>query len=393
MFAGACKGIGNLHILRRMNYWIEVIFVAFAISVLLTGIIIPQILLIAFRRKLFDDHDERKIHKGVVPRLGGIAFFPSILCAMAFVAGWQIKFGLVPQASDIYRIVVERSLFAICSMTLLFLVGLADDLIGVRYRAKFMIQIVCAFLTLLSGVGIYGLEGLFGVDMMPGPLAWILTGFVVVYIINAINLIDGIDGLASGLSGLALMFYGWIFYLEGCYFYSLLAWATFGTLVTFFWYNVFGNPGKRSKIFMGDTGSLTIGMMLTFLSLELYNIPEAGIFADYNSLLLAFSPLLIPVFDVCRVCIHRVRSRRSPFLPDRSHIHHKLLALGLSTRQALGVILGSQMLYTVSNVSLSPYVDVNIIVLADIIVYVVGNIWLTRAIHRREQRLGCELYK
>lgn len=376
-----------------MNYWTEVIFVAFAISALLTGIIIPQILLIAFRRKLFDDHDGRKIHKGIVPRLGGIAFFPSILCAVAFITGWQLKFNFVPDLPDMFNPVVERTLLCLCSITLLFLVGLADDLVGVRYRGKFIIQIMCAFLTLVSGVGIYDLDGLFGIGPMTPVFSWVLTGFVVVYIINAVNLIDGIDGLASGLSGMALMFYGWMFYHEGEYIYSTIAWASFGTLLPFFYYNVFGNPQKRRKIFMGDTGSLTIGMIVTFLALLLCDSPAPEEFCEYNTFLMAFAPLIIPVFDVCRVSLHRLRHHRSPFLPDRSHIHHKILALGLSSGKALSVILGIQLFFTLSNVMLSPYVNINILVGADILIYVVGNIWLTRRIHRREKRLGCVLYE
>ena len=129
-----------------MDYWKEIIFLSFGISLILTALIIPQALKIAHRRHLFDDTGGRKIHTGRVPRLGGIAFLPSILCSVALAIGVLVKVTDYPLVIESGTVLVPL-LFAICSMMLLYLVGFADDLVGVRYRDKFIIQIICAVLT------------------------------------------------------------------------------------------------------------------------------------------------------------------------------------------------------------------------------------------------------
>lgn len=375
-----------------MNFWIETITAAFLISLVLTGLIIPQILQIAYRRKLFDAPDGRKVHCGVVPRLGGASFMPSVVCSVMLVLGWGMKFGHPVILDSCLATDIIPLLFAVCSMMILYLVGLADDLVVVRYRAKFVVQIICALFTVISGVMLTSLYGLAGIGEMPYILSICLTAFMIVYIVNAINLIDGIDGLAAGLSALALMYYGWMFYLGEGYVYSMIAWATAGTLITFFYYNVFGKESKKNKIFMGDTGSLTVGFVLAFLSIELIAQPPTRDLGDCNPIVVAYSPLIIPLFDVVRVCVHRFQCHRNPFLPDKSHIHHKLLAMGLTSSQALAIILSASVLFMILNISLSPSVNVNLILLLDIIIWIVGNIWLTRRVQRREARLGKRLY-
>lgn len=148
-----------------------------------------------------------------------------------------------------------------------------------------------------------------------------------------------------------------------------------------FYYNVFGDPEKGKKIFMGDTGSLTIGMMLCILSLKMLRcFPEEEFQATANIFVLAFSPLIIPCFDVVRVYWHRVRNGKSPFLPDKSHIHHKLLAAGMRQRTAMGVIVGVSMIFTLCNILLSSVVNVTVLLVGDILVWTIANIWLTKKI-------------
>ena len=213
-----------------------------------------------------------------------------------------------------------------------------------------------------------------------------------VYVVNAINLIDGIDGLASGLSGIALIYYGIVLTLAHEWIFALLVWAQLGTLVPFFYYNVFGNPSKRKKIFMGDTGALTVGMLLSFIALTVTNIDAPDVTHDYNQIVLAFSPLIIPAFDVVRVYFHRISHGRNPFLPDKCHIHHKLLALGLNQRASLCAILLSAVVFMLVNVSLSPYVPATLLLLGDVLLWLFGNILITRAIRRKEARLHTTLY-
>lgn len=374
------------------SYWIYTDLAVFCVALLLTGIIIPQILLIAFSKKLFDEVDERKIHKGVVPRLGGIAFLPAIIFSICLVLAVNISFGITDAASVIESC-TQALLYLICALMMMFLVGIADDLIGVRYKAKFVSQIICAIFICASGAYIHDLGGILWIHAIPSWVGWCISGFIVVYLVNAINLIDGIDGLASGLSGIALIFYGIVLTLAQEWVLALLAWAQLGTLVPFFYYNVFGNPRKRKKIFMGDTGSLTVGMLLSFIALSVTNIDTIKIADGYNKIVLAFSPLVIPAFDVVRVYFHRIRHHRNPFLPDKCHIHHKLLALGLNQRASLCAILLAAVLFMVVNVSLSPFVSGTWLLLGDVAIWIGINILITVAIRKKEAKLHTSLYE
>lgn len=375
-----------------MVNWITNDILAFAVSLLLAGIIIPQILLIAFRKKLFDEVDERKVHKGVVPRLGGIAFLPSILFSLALVVGVNLRLGDVGMWEEFVASTVPVY-FMICAGLLMFLVGMADDLIGVRYMAKFIVQILSALLICASGLYINDLYGFLWLGELPGWFAFLVTAFAVVFIVNAINLIDGIDGLASGLSTVALVFYAIIFYQGGDYIYSMVACAAVGTLLPFFYYNVFGNVKRQKKIFMGDTGALTTGMILVFCAIAVLHIDRGNFESDdYNPLIVALSPLIIPCFDVVRVYMHRVARHRNPFLPDKCHIHHKLLALGLNQRLALIVILICSMVFIFVNIILSPYFNPTGIIVSDIVIWTIANVLLSKAIRIRERKLNVKLY-
>lgn len=378
--------------ISNINYWLESNLAALGVAILLSAVLLPRIIVIAFKKKLFDAHGERKVHRGIVPRLGGISFVPSILFSLALVAGVNLRFGgdtMFPALSGC----IVPLLFMGCSVLLMYLIGIADDLVGVRYRAKFVVQIFAGILLFLSGVGVKSLYGLVWIWTMPEWIGALLTIFLVVYFVNAINLIDGIDGLASGLATLATAFYSVIFFLAGEYVYSMIGCATVGTLLVFFYYNVFGDADRRRKIFMGDTGSLTVGMVLAFLSLAMLRTPDLSFsFTEANRSVLAFSPLIIPCFDVVRVTLHRIKRHRSPFLPDKSHIHHKLLALGLPQKVALAIILLSAVTFVVVDVWLSPAVDPNILLVGDIIVWTLANVGITAGIKRREKRLGKRLY-
>ena len=374
-----------------MSSWITNDLISFSIALVLAGIIIPQILLIAFRKKLFDEVDERKIHKGVVPRLGGIAFFPSILFSIAVVVGFNLKFFGV-ETFGVFTESMVPVYFMICAVLLMFLVGMADDLVGVRYVAKFIVQIIASLLIVFSGMSIDNLFGFLWLNELPEWFVWMVTCFAVVYVVNAINLIDGIDGLASGLSTVAFVFYAVIFYYSREYVYSMLSSAAAGTLFPFFYYNVFGNAKKQKKIFMGDTGALTTGMIMVFCAIAVLHIDRTVFSTDYNLVVMAISPLIIPCFDVVRVYLHRVERHRNPFLPDKCHIHHKLLALGLNQRTALCVIMAWAVLFIVVNVVLSPYCNPTVLVGADVLIWTLANVILSKAIARRERRLNVSLY-
>lgn len=324
---------------------------------------------------------------GVVPRLGGIAFKPVVFFSVALLLGMCQLLGYGDMLGGIVS--ESRSLtFGFCSIMVLYLVGMADDLIGIRYRAKFVVQIACGLMIIAGGLWLNNLHGLFLIYNMPEWMGWSLTVLAVVFIINAINLIDGIDGLASGLCGVAMLFYGVIFLMAYEYIYAILAFATLGVLVPFFYYNVFGDAKRGRKIFMGDTGSLTIGMMLCILSLKICRcFPEGTSDGLPNVFVLAYSPLIIPCFDVVRVYLHRVRNGKNPFLPDKNHIHHKLLAIGMRQRTVMITIVSVSVFFTLCNILLSTCISVTQLLLADILIWIAVNIWLTRKINRINKKL------
>lgn len=359
-------------------FWIANACFVLIVCIFCAGVLIPQILLIAFRKKLFDVPDKRKIHQGVVPRLGGIAFKPVIFFSIALLLGIDLFLGHGNLLDEIRT--ESRSLcFGFCSLVVLYLVGIADDLIGIRYRAKFVIQIFCGLMIIAGGLWISDLHGLFFIHGLPQWIGYPFTILVVVFIINAINLIDGIDGLASGLCGVAMSIYGFVFLMYHEYIYAMLAFATLGVLIPFFYYNVFGDVRRGRKIFMGDTGSLTIGMILCILSLKLLQCNPFVHFSvrHPNVLLLAYSPLIIPCFDVVRVYLHRVRNGNNPFLPDKNHIHHKLLAINMEQRTVMIAIVSVSALFSLCNILLSEYVDATLLLIVDILIWTLANIWLT----------------
>ena len=145
----------------------------------------------------------------------------------------------------------------------------------------------------------------------------------------------------------------------------------------------FGDVNKQKKIFMGDTGSLTIGMIFSFLFIKLLMVDDISSIGNFNIFLLAFSPLMIPCFDVVRVVIHRLKNKKNPFLADRNHIHHKLLAIGLSQRKAMMLILLTAFLWVMFNLTLMLFLDVNVVLLIDIAIYTFVNMWLTKKINKQ----------
>lgn len=369
------------------TFWMANAIAVFSVCVLCTGLLIQQILLISFRKRLFDQPDERKIHQGAVPRLGGIAFKPVVFFSIALMFGLCQFFGYGNMFDGISA--ESRPLaFSFCCVMLLYLVGMADDLIGIRYKAKFAVQIMCGVMMIAGGMWISNLHGLFGIHEVAAWFGYPLTILVIVFIINSINLIDGIDGLASGLCGVATLFYGMVFFLLQEYIYAVLSFATLGVLVPFFYYNVFGDANKQKKIFMGDTGSLTTGMVLCVLSLKILQYPPTSVPDRFPDLLIfAYSPLFIPCLDVVRVYLHRVRNGKNPFLPDKNHIHHKLLAVGMRQRAAMVTIISFSLLFTLCNLWLSMYMGITLLLAADVLIWTMTNIWLTHKIHRINRKL------
>lgn len=361
-----------------------IIISAFVSAVILGRIIIPNILIISLRKRLFDVPDERKVHKRPIPRLGGVTFFPVILFSLCVFTAVRLMTGHGPADTSTTDLVCEF-LFLTGGLTLLYIVGIADDLIGVRYRKKFLVQIISAAMFPLSGLYINNFYGLFGIYLIPAEVGIPLTMLLVVFITNAINLIDGIDGLASGLSMVALLVFGVLFVHFRMWSYAMLAFVTVGVIIPFFSYNVFGSADLGRKIFMGDTGSLTLGYILSFFVIKycMYE-PDMLLTMKTSPVLVSFSVLMVPCLDVIRVVLRRARNKRSLFMPDKTHIHHKFLAMGFSPRRALVTIQLMSACFCAFTIVAILYMNNTLVFVIDVVVWTLLNLWFDHVISKRK---------
>lgn len=360
-----------------------IIISAFVSAVILGRIIIPNILIISLRKRLFDVPDERKVHKRPIPRLGGVTFFPVILFSLCVFTAVRLMTGHGPVDTSTTDLVCEF-LFLTGGLTLLYIVGIADDLIGVRYRKKFLVQIISAAMFPLSGLYINNFYGLFGIYLIPAEVGIPLTMLLVVFITNAINLIDGIDGLASGLSMVALLVFGVLFVHFRMWSYAMLAFVTVGVIIPFFSYNVFGSADLGRKIFMGDTGSLTLGYILSFFVIKycMYE-PDMLLTMKTSPVLVSFSVLMVPCLDVIRVVLRRARNKRPLFMPDKTHIHHKFLAMGFSPRRALVTIQLMSACFCAFTIVAILYMNNTLVFVIDVVVWTLLNLWFDHVINRK----------
>lgn len=361
-----------------------IIISAFVSAVILGRIIIPNILIISLRKRLFDVPDERKVHKRPIPRLGGVTFFPVILFSLCVFTAVRLMTGHGPADTSTTDLVCEF-LFLTGGLTLLYIVGIADDLIGVRYRKKFLVQIISAAMFPLSGLYINNFYGLFGIYLIPAEVGIPLTMLLVVFITNAINLIDGIDGLASGLSMVALLVFGVLFVHFHMWSYAMLAFVTVGVIIPFFSYNVFGSADLGRKIFMGDTGSLTLGYILSFFVIKycMYE-PDMLLTMKTSPVLVSFSVLMVPCLDVIRVVLRRARNKRALFMPDKTHIHHKFLAMGFSPRRALVTIQLMSACFCAFTIVAILYMNNTLVFVIDVVVWTLLNLWFDHVISKRK---------
>jgi len=346
--------------------------------------IIPRILIISLRKRLFDVPDSRKVHTRPVPRLGGATFFPVILFVFCLLTAFRVIMGFIP--NELYSVKMASEMLCLFSgLTLLYLIGIGDDLVGVRYRKKFVYQLLASVLIPLAGLYINNFYGLFGVYEVTPYIGVPLTMLLIIFITNAINLIDGIDGLASSICIVALTFFGVIFAVDGLWMYAMLVFAAIGVLIPFFIYNVFGNAERGKKIFMGDTGSLTLGFLISFMVIKycMYTGVEPPSLIG-KPVIIAFSILLVPCLDVVRVVLGRARRKQHLFHPDKTHIHHKFLAMGFTPRNSLILIQAISTAFIVGTVLGSFFgVDINIIFWADVLVWTALNVWFSKIINKK----------
>ncbi|MCR4582034.1 MAG: undecaprenyl/decaprenyl-phosphate alpha-N-acetylglucosaminyl 1-phosphate transferase [Prevotella sp.] len=347
---------------------------SFLLSLLCGLLFTPYILNFCKRKKLYDIPNERKVHKNATPRLGGISFLPSMLTAFLIVLLFT------PIVEEDTLPVNIWSAFFLVGLFVIYAIGIIDDLVGLNAITKFSVQIGTALLLPFVGLYINNLYGLFGIYEIPRSIGIPLTIFVIVFIDNAINLIDGIDGLAAGLSLMALGGFLAYFVYHGVYVYtySIIVAGMMGALVAFGYFNLFGHAERNTKIFMGDSGSLSLGFTLGFLSVKCV-MDNAAIWPyRHEALIVPLTLLFVPTADVVRVSLYRLWHHRPLFDADKNHIHHKLMRTGLSQHQTLFVILLTALAYIALNALLYTFMQPTFIVIIDIVLYCVLNTIINR---------------
>ena len=284
-------------------------------SFVITYLAIPKIIYFANQSRLFVRGGGRHSHEGQTPIFGGIAIFAGLLFSLLFWAK------------------LEEIQFILVSLIIVFFIGLLDDLLSLTPTRKLIGLFSSIFVLMFLGdLQIKSFHNLFGIQELPELVAILFTLFVTVIITNAYNLIDGIDGLAGGLGVIASFVFGLIFLFNDDAQYAILSFTLLGALLAFLKYNF--NP---ASIFMGDTGSLVIGLFFSILCIRLINegvnIPNDQKYVNKGPFI-SIVILAIPLFDTFRVFFIRIFSGYHPLRPDRNHIHHTLLDLGLGHKKS-----------------------------------------------------------
>jgi len=291
------------------------VLLSIAISFTITFLAIPAIINVAEMKKLFDMPDERKVHQSPITPLGGLGIF----AGFAFGCLLTLHFN---QYADLQ--------YFMASALVIFFLGLKDDILVISPVKKFIGQVLAAFIIIYyGGIQIRSMHGFLGVYQLPEMFSLLLTYFAVIVVINSFNLIDGVDGLAGSLGLLSTVVFGVYFLYVNMLPYAVIAFSLAGSLLAFLIFNF-----QPAKIFMGDTGSLLVGTINSILVIKFINVANTGevSFPILASPAVGFTILMIPLLDTLRVFGIRIFHRRSPFSPDRNHIHHLLLDRGFSHR-------------------------------------------------------------
>ncbi len=345
------------------NFQTIYIIIAFLVSLAFAVVSMPFVIAMCKKNGLYDQPEARKVHQFAIPRLGGSLFMPSM--AVGTVSALIFKYGGV---SNDFVVSLSTAMMAAGGI-MIYLIGILDDLKGMKAMHKFIIQSVTALFFPVCNLMINDLHGLFGLHVIPIYVAYPITVFVILLIVNAMNLIDGIDGLASGLSLLILCSFGYLYNNLGSPLFSIISFSLAGAVLGFFFYNYFGKINGR-KIFMGDSGSLFLGYVIAYLSIK-YQMTNWEVF-EYreNSFLISFSLVMLPCFDVIRVALGRKMRGKDMFEPDKTHVHHLIMATGLSMHQTLYVILSIFVSFCVLNYGLFVFgVKMSLIIFVDVVLY------------------------
>jgi len=284
-----------------------------SVSFVITFLAIPAIIKIAEQKKLYDLPDGRKLHTRPIASLGGVGIFGGFFIASILA---------IPAAIN------PEFQYFFAAATVIFFLGIKDDMLVLSANKKFLGQVIATGILIHFGdIRITSMHGLLGITDIPLAISYLLSYISIIVIINAFNLIDGVDGLAGTLGLLTMTIFGSYFFMANMIAYSILAFSLAGSLLAFLLFNY--NP---AKIFMGDSGSLILGLVNAILVIKFIAIADnrsSGYFME-SSVAIGFSILMVPLTDTLRVFSMRIFKGRSPFSADREHIHHLLLDRGLN---------------------------------------------------------------
>ena len=309
------------------------VFVAFVVSLIITAISIPSIIKVAELKQLFDEPNERTVHDRSIPTLGGMAIFSGFTVSVLFFS----DISLIPELK-----------YVLAGTIVLFFVGIKDDILVIAPLTKLLGQILAvSIIAVFSDLQFTDLHGFFGIHHISPYFGIPLTIFVYLVIVNGFNLIDGIDGLSAGIGLAAAGILGTWFFLVKEYQYALFSAAIMGALIGFLRFNVFS---IKNKIFMGDTGSLILGLGISVLIVKFneMNILQNFDYSKYAAPAISIAVLTVPLFDTLRVMFIRFFQRKPLFKPDKQHIHHIFIQLGLSHKQAVLILVVINLLFSIA---------------------------------------------
>ncbi|MCO5272958.1 MAG: undecaprenyl/decaprenyl-phosphate alpha-N-acetylglucosaminyl 1-phosphate transferase [Cyclobacteriaceae bacterium] len=325
---------------------------------LVSFLVLPVIIKYSHKKNLGDIPGRRKIHKKVTPSLGGIAIFLAFALASMF---WM----------DFSQWDSVR--FVLASLLIVFIIGVRDDLVPFRALHKLFGQIVAVIILLFSGIHISSLFGFLGINEVPPAVGYTLTAFTIIVVTNSFNLIDGLDGLAGSVGIIALLAFGVWFHLAGDFVFSLFGFSMAGGLLAFLVFN-----WEPSEIFMGDTGAMVIGMLLAVMAVHFMNVnnalPEWHPVRFSASIASAVAFIIVPISDTLRIIILRLSKGKSPFSPDKSHIHHAIMRLGIThsrTAMILAVVNASFILLSYSFRGLGDKIMLPAIIVAALVLSII----------------------
>jgi len=284
-----------------------------ATAFIVVFISIPSIVVVAKTKHLMDEPGQRSSHESRTPTLGGLAIFAGLLISSSLWVDIQL-FG--------------EFQYIVAALVLLFFVGIKDDILMIAPITKFSGQIAAAIILIVfANIRITDLHGFFGIHGINYISSLIITSLTILVIINGFNFIDGVDGLSASIGIITTSSFTYWFILIKQDQLAILSMSFIGALFAFFLFNVFG---EKNKIFMGDTGSLLIGLIISILVIRFneLNIDKSKPFAIYPAPAVSIGVLIVPLFDLLRVMFIRIITRRPISMPDRNHIHHLLLKLG-----------------------------------------------------------------